>query len=81
MERRSHLSEEVWVSFNDTMDQFHKTMNEADKTFRCAGATFSKLDRALDESQKDKRLEIPLTLRNRLLLIRLAFSFAKRVRL
>jgi hypothetical protein len=82
MERRTHLSEEVWASFNDAMDQFHKTMNEANKTFRCVDATFLKADKAFDEGHKEKgkRPEISLTLRNRFLLIRLAFSLAKRVR-
>ena len=79
---RTDMSEEVWAGFHDTMEQFDKTMKEADKAFRYADAAFLKADKAFDEGQKEKgkRLEIPLTFRNRLLFIRLAFSFAKRVR-
>jgi len=68
---------EIW-------DAFDQVMGEADKTFKATDKVFRMVGRRVREDgiieRQDGRLVVPLTWRNRLRLIGLAFSRAKRIR-
>ena len=75
-DRTQYMHEEVWA-------QFDKTMEEANRTFRLFDEAVKEVadgEPRLPHVEKES-IRIPLTFRNRLRLICLAFSFAKWMKL
>lgn len=62
------MHEEVWAQFNKTMEEANKTFELADKAVKEA-VKFPDIEK--------KGVRIPLTLKNRWRMVRIAFSFAK----
>lgn len=68
--------QEVWAQFDKTMEEANKTFELADKAIKEVAEGKVKFPYI-----KKEGVRIPLTFRNRLRLIRMAFSFAKWMKL